>query len=90
MTCVPFVQIETSPSNVDTAYEQFPDSLEALRLGDPVKIARGKHAGKTGRIRVFEGKFVRVQEDISLIDVSLERTIWINLLMRRTASCQER
>ncbi|KLO04790.1 hypothetical protein SCHPADRAFT_947439 [Schizopora paradoxa] len=62
-------EVETSPSSLISSHDIFTtDAAEALHYGDPVKIARGKHAGKTGRVRCTEGNHVRVVEDESLIE----------------------
>ncbi|KLO03719.1 hypothetical protein SCHPADRAFT_897599, partial [Schizopora paradoxa] len=69
-------EVETSPSSLISSYDKYTtDAPEALHYGDPVKIARGKYAGKTGRVRCTEGNYVRVVEDESLIEVGSLRRI---------------
>lgn len=40
-----------------------------MKLGWPVIVLRGKHAGKTGRILVIERWFVRIVEDSTNCEV---------------------
>ncbi|KLO15316.1 hypothetical protein SCHPADRAFT_269380 [Schizopora paradoxa] len=44
-----------------------------IDFGWPVKICRGKHAGKTGRILFVDLKYVRVLEDVTHIELAVRK-----------------
>lgn len=69
-------------SFVDTHDPLFIRALDEERevdYGWPVKILRGKHAGKTGRVVVVEREYIRVLEDVTDIEVSTQL-----IMMNRT------
>ena len=47
------------------------DAVARLSFGWFVKVLRGKHAGKTGRVALVGRNHVRVIEDVTEIEVSL-------------------
>lgn len=50
--------------------EHVPDCEDRLDYGWPVKVLRGKHAGKTGKVAGVLHMYVRILEDFTDIEVS--------------------
>lgn len=60
------VQLEVFSAYVDTQglTASDPDALECgIEYGRPVKILRGKHGGRSGRVTFIEQDYVRVIEN---------------------------
>ncbi|KLO04073.1 hypothetical protein SCHPADRAFT_948004 [Schizopora paradoxa] len=71
-----FVEFEVPVSDVATYVPPRADlqsDYVFVHYGFPVRIRKGKHAGKTGRVAVIEHKYVKILEDVTDILLVVRR-----------------